>query len=314
MSVGASWQHAPADYPVCGAHKALTEGHVQLDILNSEVLPQVLGEYRALVLADQRILSEAEAEAIRSFVRQGGVLLATGETGTRDADNQPLHTFALAEVLGIEYGEVQQGLGYLRAPSSLSPYGIPAMDIPVGRTSLAIQTTTARVLLPLVPSYPGMAAPAPTPRGPGVTINQYGQGQAIYCALPLFHTYFAEGTPVLRKLALWMLDQVFPVESRTVLLEGAPVHVEMFYNRRDHECFLHLINYAGDKRETGTPQVQDLPTIHGIRVQLRVESPPVAVTSVPDGKNISFTYQGQRVSFDAEPLAIHSVYRIELQS
>ena len=313
VSVGASWRHAPADYPVCGAHKALTEGHVQLDILNSEVLPQVLGEYRALVLADQRILSEAEAEAIRSFVRQGGVLLATGETGTRDADNQPLHTFALAEVLGIEYGEVQQGLGYLRAPSSLSPYGIPAMDIPVGRTSLAIQTTTARVLLPLVPSYPGMAAPAPTPRGPGVTINQYGQGQAIYCALPLFHTYFAEGTPVLRKLALWMLDQVFPVESRTVLLEGAPVHVEMFYNRRDHECFLHLINYAGDKRETGTPQVQDLPTIHGIRVQLRVESPPVAVTSVPDGKNISFTYQGQRVSFDAEPLAIHSMYRIQLQ-
>lgn len=314
VSVGSSWRHAPADYPVCGAHKALAEGQVQFDILNSQILPQALGEYRALVLADQRILSEAECEAIRTFVHAGGALLVTGETGTRSADNQPLHTFALAEVLGIAYGEAVEGIGYLRVPSPLSSYGIPAMDIPVGRTSLAIQTTTAKTLLPMVPSYPGMAAPVALPRGPGVTLNQYGQGQAIYCALPLFHTYFAEGTPMLRKLALWMLEQVFPAASRTILLEGAPAQVEMFYNQRDHERFLHLINYAGDKRETGTPHVQDLPTVHGIRVQVRVESPPARVTAVPEGRDLAFTYQNRRVCFDAEPLAIHSVYRIELQS
>ena len=314
VSVAASWRHAPADYPVCGVHKALTEGHVQLSILNSEILPQALGEYRALVLADQRILSAAECEAIRVFVRNGGALLVTGETGTRDADDRPLRTFALAEVLGIEYGEAQtEGIGYLRVESRIAPYGIPAMDIPVGRTSLAIQTTTAKALLELVPSYPGKAAPAAMPRGPGVTINNYGQGQAIYCALPLFHAYFAEGTPVLRKLALWMLDQVFPAKSRTIVLENTPLNVEMFYNYRDQERFLHLINYAGDKRETGTPQVQDMPTIHGIRVQVRVESRPVRITAVPEGKDLAFTYQGQRATFDAEPLQIHQVYRIELK-
>lgn len=188
------------------------------------------------------------------------------------------------------------------------------MDIPVGRTALAIQTTTAKTLLQMVPAYPGKAAPVAAPRGPGVTLNQYGRGQAIYCALPLFHTYFAEGTPVLRKLALWLLDQVFPIASRTVLLEGAPANVEMFYNHRGHERFLHLINYAGDKRETGTPHVQDLPPVHGIQVQVRVGAPPVRITAVPEGRDLAFTYQNQRVCFDAEPLAIHSVYRIELPS
>jgi len=110
-----------------------------------------------------------------------------------------------------------------------------------------------------------------------------------------------------------MLEQVFPAASRTILLEGAPAQVEMFYNQRDHERFLHLINYAGDKRETGPPQVQDLTTVHGIQVQVRVESPPVRVTAVPEGRDVPFTYRDQRVRFAAEPLALHSVYRIELQ-
>ena len=315
VSVGATWHHAPADYPVCGAHKALVEGHVQMSILNSEILPQALGEYRALILADQRILSDAECEAIRSFVRHGGVLLATGETGTRDADNHLLNTFALADVLGVEYGEAEaEGIGYLRVESTISPYGIPAMDIPVGRTSLAIQTTTAESLLELVPGYEGKSAPAATPRGPGVTLNNYGQGQAIYCVLPLFHAYFAEGTPVLRKLALWMLGQILPAESRSVNLENAPLSVEMFYNSREQERFLHLINYSGDRQESGTPSVQDLPTIHGIRVRVRVEAPPACITSVPDGKDVAFTYRDQQITFDAEPLEIHRVYRVELKA
>ena len=60
--------------------------------------------------------------------------------------------------------------------------------------------------------------------------------------------------------------------------------------------------------------MQDLPTIHGIRVRIRAESPPVGVTSVPDGKNMAFTYGDSWVAFDAEPLEIHSVYRIELKA
>ena len=313
ISAGSTWHHAPADYPVCGAHKALTEGHVQANILNSETLPQTLGDYRALLLADQRILSEAECDAIRTFVRNGGVLLATGQTGTRDADNQALGTFALADVLGVECGETEtEEIGYLRVESEISPNGIPAMDVLAGNTSLSIRTTSADTLLELVPGYEGKTAPSATPRGPGITLNSYGQGRAICCALPLFHSYYAEGTPILRKLALWLLDQVFPAESRTVNLENAPLSVELFYNHRERERFLHLINYSADRRENGTPNVQDLPEVHGIRARIRVEAPPTRVTSVPEGRDVAFAYKDEHAVFEAEPLHIHSVYRIEL--
>ena len=42
------------------------------------------------------------------------------------------------------------------------------------------------------------------------------------------------------------------------------------------------------------------------------DTKPVRITSVPDGKNIVFTYRNRRVIFEAEPLEIHSVYRIEV--
>jgi len=64
-----SWIPSPAYHPVAGAHKALVEGHVQMLIPNSEVLLETIDEYGAVILADQRILSEAQCEAIRRFSR-----------------------------------------------------------------------------------------------------------------------------------------------------------------------------------------------------------------------------------------------------
>jgi hypothetical protein len=95
----AKWNFTPAYYSVTGAHKALTELHLQMGIVNSRVCLDTLPNYRVLILSDQRILSEEEASKIREFVRNGGALLATHETGTRDARNGKLADFALANFL-----------------------------------------------------------------------------------------------------------------------------------------------------------------------------------------------------------------------
>ena len=313
ITAGASWQHTHAYYPVCGAHKALIEGHVQMGILNSEVFLKTINDYNAIILADQRILNDKECEAIRDFVRSGGALIATGETGTRDTDNNPLKNFSIADVLGIDYLEPpKKELCYLRFNSRNEKYGIPEMDIKTGGKYVRIKTTTAKTLLELVPAYKGQFAPVELPEGPGVTINTYGKGKAIYCAPHLFHTYFNEDTPVLRKLALWMLELVYPVESRSIILENTPINVEIFYNRRGNERFIHLINYSGDKRDKGVPQVQDFTTVHGIRIHVRLNAKPAGLTKVPGEKKIPYSYQNGWVSFEAEPLYIHDIYRLEV--
>ena len=107
-----------------------------------------------------------------------------------------------------------------------------------------------------------------------------------------------------------MLDLVYPIDSRTILLEHTPINVEVFYNQRGDESFVHLINFAADKRSIGVPQVQDFSTVNGIRVNIRLRNRPSSITTVPGGKNIAFTHRNMWTSFDAEPLSIHNVYRI----
>ena len=317
MTPHTTWQPAPAYHAVAGAHKALIEGHVQLGILNCEVLLETLREYRALVLPDQRILSEAEGEAIQDFVRQGGALITTGQTGTRDIENHPLDDFSLAEVLGIRYrGTSDTTYSYLRVESAIERFGIPAYDIPVEGAYARIETTTATTQVELVPPYEGIKAgtppPAEHPEGPGITLHSYGKGKALYCAPALFAGYYSQDTPLLRKLALWMLDLVYPVESRPIILEHAPINVEVFYNQRGRERFIHLVNYAGDKREEGPSMAQDFPAVHGIRVRVRLDREPASITAVPQGEEIRCDYRDGWVSFEAKPLAIHDVYRIEI--
>ena len=311
-----TWIPGPAYFSVNGAHKALIEGHVQMGILNSEVFLDTIDGYGALILADQRILSDQECEAVRRFVRNGGALIATAETATRNSDNLPRGAFGISDVLGVDFLSTSgTANGYLRTTPELSPFGIPEMDVQVMGSYTRVAARTAQTLLELVPPYEGIKSGTPPPdltaAGPGVTMNSYGQGKAVYCAVPLFSAYYSESTPVLRNLALWMLELVYPRERRTIALENTPINVEVFYNERGRERFIHLVNYSGDKRETGTPQVQDFTTVHGCWVSVRLREKPARITSVPGGQTVPFRYSGGWASFEAEPLHVHSVYRID---
>ncbi|MFC1693720.1 beta-galactosidase trimerization domain-containing protein [Candidatus Latescibacterota bacterium] len=312
-----TWYPGLAYYSVCGAHKAMIEGHVQIDISNSEQFVDTLDQYKAVVLADQAILNERECEAIRRFVKNGGVLLATGETATRDVKNNLLSSFAIADVLGVELAGISDTANcYLRFPLKEETFGIPMMDIQVMGRYAMVKPTTAQTLLELVPPYEGIKNGSPPParetQGPGVTLNTYGKGKAIYCAAKLFSSYYTEDTPVLRKLALWLLNEVYPSDARTIFFEQTPSNVEVFLNQRGNERFIHLVNYSGDKRERGTPQVQDFTTVHGIRIHVKLSTRPVSLITVPDGGKVPYNYQNGWVTFEAEPLRIHDVYRIEV--
>ncbi len=311
-----SWIPGPAYHSVCGAHKALCEGHIQFEIINSETLLSSLDNYRVLILPDQAIISEAEERKIREFVRNGGKILATGETGVRDDNNEVLRKMALADVFGID-SQKPSGTAncYLRMSEEDDKYGIPAMDIQVVGAYARLRVNSAKTLIELVPPYEtisvGMPPPALAPEGPGMTINKFGSGTACYCAARLFEAYYRKSTPLLQKLAMWMIDRLLPEAERTIVLANTPGNVEMFYSKRSDGCFVHLVNYSGDKRETGVPQTRDFTTVHGINVKLKIEKKPEAVLAIPCRTAIRFSYTGGHLEFEAHPLKIHDVYMIK---
>ena len=309
-----TWTPGPAYHALSGAHKAFVEGHVQFQIINSETLASSLSKYKVLILPDQTILSNDEVAAVRTFVRDGGSVIATGETAIRDSSNNALGNTALADVFGIQYIESSGTANcYLRMETEDSLRGIPAMDIQCVGAYAKIRTTSARTLLELVPPYEGIATGTPPPalgtEGPGVTINTFGRGKALYCAPRLFDAFYKKSTPVLQKLAMWMLEHVFPEDKRSVVID-APGNIEFFYSERKSERFIHLINYAGDKRETGVPQTRDFITAHGITVKVKLAYEPRHVLAVPDKSPVDFSFTDGWLEFTARPLKIHDVYMI----
>ena len=62
-----------------------------------------LAGFKVLVLANVALMSDAQAEAVRRFVRDGGGLIATHETSLFDEKGRRRADFALADVLGVHY-------------------------------------------------------------------------------------------------------------------------------------------------------------------------------------------------------------------
>jgi hypothetical protein len=184
------------------------------------------------------------------------------------------------------------------------------MDVQLNGGYARIRTTTAKSLLELVPPTGPKQAPGGAPEGPGVTLNQFGEGRAIYCAARLFAGYQQDGTPVLGKLARWIFGVVHPAERRAILLENAPLNVEVTFNSRGPDRFVHLVNYTGDKR-AGGQRLQEFSTAQGIRIGVRCGARPKRGLLAPEKRPVAFEWKGGRAWFQAQPLVLHDVYMME---
>jgi hypothetical protein len=189
------------------------------------------------------------------------------------------------------------------------------MDVQVVGPSVRLEAIRARVLAEFVPPYEDQVAGIPPAAeqadGPGVTLADWGKGRAVCCAVDLGAALFTEGTPMLRRLILWLLGMVHPESERHLIVTGVPVGVEVFHSRSPGQHLVHLVNYGCDKRETGTPQTQGFPSLQGIGISLALERPPAEVRAVPGGEAINAEYRDGRVRFSVTLSGLHAVYRIQ---
>lgn len=86
------------------ASQMLIQSRVPFDIVFDEHL-QGLSKYKVLFLADQECLSDRQLEQIRSFVRNGGGLVATEDTSLYNEQRRRRADFGLRDCFGISAPE-----------------------------------------------------------------------------------------------------------------------------------------------------------------------------------------------------------------
>jgi hypothetical protein len=202
---------------VQGALDLLSFTHYPLDAIPDWGLKEErLRQYNMVILPEVEVLSDAQGEILRNFVRAGGVLIASGRCGLKDEKGAQRDDFLLADVLGVHYrGEVKKYAGNIKVTGKdlyrggsifLNPHphlltkAIGEGPVGLGGSYITIEGAAEELMAIRTPMFAEDQSrgiffhwPPPPPvaqdDGKGVTVSNYGKGRALYLAVNLFREY-----------------------------------------------------------------------------------------------------------------------------
>ncbi len=330
------WAKAPLDggyWPpdhIRGAHRALVESGVHFDIVNQSTLEKTIDGYSTVVMPEQTSLPESTVACIREFVRGGGGLVATGGVATRDGENRPLDGSALADVLGIEMGgSLPYRNVYLRAGMELLEGGrFHDMALSVVGSGFQTRLAGAELLGALVEPigswleaedeperyYTTRDTPPPGSKSdlPGITVNRFGAGLALYIAADLFASYGRDNVTDLKHLARRCLEFVTPPERRKLEVD-CPPSVEVSLRRNGEDLLLQLVNFHAEKRQEAVPVMEWLPRVGPIPARIRCEKPE-RIVLIPDETPLDWAHNDGILSFELPAFELYAGASIKFQN
>jgi len=252
-----------AEKALRGYYSLLTETHIPFDIVTDYKLNiKTLDRYKVLVLPNVFGLDKSAEDAIRKFVKRGGVLIAELGASLYDEKGHQKKTFGLSDVFGVSTdGRYRQHANYnYFVLDSMSSYHqhITSPLLPLPLLTLDIQPVAeANVIGTALKDLPGRYVPLTQPDKALIVEHSFGNGKAVYFAGSfgeMYNEYHVQEYKALIKNIL--LDRL----GRTILFENAPVNMEVVLREQGNRKILHLVNYqAGPTRpfETAT-RVPDL--------------------------------------------------------
>lgn len=264
----------PVDFrqSTVGALEALTyAGRPVESLAEFRLQPDELAKFEALVLPDVEVLSDAQADVIRNWVKGGGTLVSSYKTGLRDEKRQARSNFALADVFGVDFESEERkyvlevGHGPARPDAYTSTY-LESTGSPLARllavstvglpgSFLRLKRTTAeevmRYRLPFMVEDMahnhwfnwGPPPPGTETAGTAVAYNRFGKGQSLYVGVPLFWAmewrpfWIREWVPdLMRQLVKEPIAELLP-EPFTEYLHGT-----FFYDKSGEYVLVQFLN------------------------------------------------------------------------
>lgn len=239
------------------AAKTLTYFHVPYGIITKKNLRD-LNNYQVLILPNVMMLDEEECSAIRNYVKDGGSLYASKETGTISADGKVNGVFLLEDVFGVSLqGTLGERITYVSPTvqgKSIFP-DVFSADFPVTvrdcQTDVSCVDPEAVILgnVTLPYSYPNEqrhASMLTTPPGrytehPALIEHIYGKGKVVYSAALL-----EMGEHISQREIFYRIIRKIS-KTYTTELEGYPqIEITRFDQKEKNQTMLHILNYQAE--------------------------------------------------------------------
>jgi hypothetical protein len=326
---------------VVGAFRAAAEEHLPLTLVNDwDLTADGLARYAVLMLPNAAALSDAQADAVREYVKKGGGLVATGETSLCDDLGRPRGDFALADLFGVSYQ------GRPKAPvkrPELDPNFALAIDENYWKQRTGVATLTWADhpltkddrLEKLVPrksvTFRGPLAVVSEPKQadevglrmrpegwdkpplPAAALRKFGEGRVAYFAAAVDAALWSYAYPYQRILLARALE--WAAKSPAPVTAAAPLCVQATYwtqaDRDGRRVVVHLFNGVNTAANHGLPATdvplrEEVLPIHGIEVRFRADAPK-GFRVEPGGRPAEAKKDGGDVVVTLPPLEIHSI-------
>ena len=278
--------------------RALGSHHLPFAVITRGSLGR-LSDHKVLILPNVNMMDDAEADAIRRWVREGGCLLATGWTSLVDTKGRLRDDFALGDVFGVSLKKPSwTAWPHYVAPTAEgeADFGdfstlYPAFARTTGQEVALRPGSRAKVLATTTLVWPAAdgtkfssihSNPPWQPTGrPEILGNEFGNGKVIYCASPI-ETIDAMGDTLVRLVRRLRGGFSFEAEA------PAAVELTLFHQPELHRYRLTLVNFQ-----------KDLPNIpvESIPVRLRLPEKVHRVVLLPGDRTIPHTEKDGAVSF-----------------
>ena len=128
-------------------------------------------------------------------------------------------------------------------------------------------------------------------------------GNLLYFAHPVFEAYNRSGNYVLEKYVTRAIESVY---AKGIVTEELPscARVRLRKSLDGTFCALHIL-YAPPVNRGNVCLLPDFPKLHDVRITLTLDKKITSVISQPDGEEVPFVQDGNRITVSVPPFKLH---------
>ena len=296
---------------ILGVTRMLQEGSHQFDIIDTKA---AFSDYKLIILPDTIMVSKEMAANIEVYLKSGGAVLASFESGLDEEKKQfasPVFGVSLTDGGPVDAkGRPARGQWYYGGdfvdyilPKGALGEGLPETEHVMYLRGTSIKAAAgAETLIDAAKSYfdrnyRHFCSHLQTPSSgkvyqPAVVKN----GKLIYFCHPIFTTYEINAPLWCKRLFLNAVEMLLP---RPLVRHNGPSVIVTTLNRQDayNRHVLHILNYIPEQRSQKIAVVEDVIPCFNMAVSIQVDKMPTSVMTVPDGNALPFGKKEGRLEF-----------------
>jgi hypothetical protein len=271
-----------------GALHILEQLKYQFSVLDAS---SDLSPYAVVVLPDRVAVDPPLASKLRAYIKAGGSLLVTGQSGLDESGGD----YLLADEMGAHYA----------GPAEFTPDYLALSDDLLGSIEPMYHSCEQPgVRLKLEPgtqvlAYAGASyfnrtwqhfcshqyTPFDRVTDQAVIVQK---GQVITIARPLFREYAESAKRVHKQVIGNCLQRLLP-EPR-VGAHNLPSTAIVTVRQQQNDLIVHLLHYVHQRRGAILDIIEDVIPLHDVQVSIRADRQPTAVQLVPEMQPVNWTY------------------------